>query len=87
MYYVYVLASLKTKWLYVGYTSDLRKRFRQHNAGKSNYTRKYLPWRLVYYEAYASKLDAMEREKSLKRHAKGLSLLKKRITRSLKGEG
>ena len=87
MYYVYVLKSTRTKWIYVGYTSDLKKRFDQHNSKMSVYTSYRGPWQLAYYEAYVSKLDAMNRERSLKRHAKALGLLKKRIARSLKGEG
>ena len=89
MFYVYLLKSKVKNKLYVGYTNDLRKRFEQHNDGKGIYTKKYRPWNLVYYEAYKSKSDATRREKQLKRHAKGLIELKKRIKKSLdeNGEG
>ncbi len=84
MYYVYVLASTKTKWTYVGYyMNNLRRRFEEHQAGLSEYTSHRGPWRLAYYEAYASKADAMEREKILKLRANTLGILRKRITRSL----
>ena len=64
MYYVYLLVSDDNR-RYTGYTSDLKRRLKEHNAGKSNYTRGR-KWHLVYYEAYASKTDAMRREERLK---------------------
>lgn len=79
MYYVYLLQSLKNKSLYVGCTSDLIKRFKEHSQGDSYHTRKYLPWKLIYYEAYDSKIDAYNREKALKLHAQGLRRLKERL--------
>ena len=79
MHYVYLLQSLRNKSLYIGCTSDLRKRFVEHNKGDSYHTKKYIPWKLVYYEAYISKHDAYNREKSLKLHAQGLRRLKERL--------
>jgi len=48
---------------------------------KSTKSRK--PFYLVYYEAYTSKQDAVEREHNLKLRAKALRQLKIRIKRSL----
>lgn len=74
--------------IYIGSTSDLRRRVREHNSGKSRSTKRYMPWELVYYEAYLSEVDAREREKKLKHHGKGLAELKKRIKSSIeKGAG
>ena len=87
MYYVYLLASQRTKWIYVGFTNNLWRRIEEHNSGKSEYAASRGPWRLVYFEAFSSKEDAIEREQQLKRHANTLGLLRKRIARSLKGEG
>ena len=64
MYYVYLLVD-DEKRRYIGYTADLKKRVTDHNASRSRYT-KGKRWRLVYYEAYASKEDAMRRERRLK---------------------
>ena len=83
----YVLVSLKNGKLYIGYTSDLKKRFKSHNEGLSSYTSKYRPWKLVYYEAYASKADAQDRERNLKKYTNGFGILKKRILRSLENVG
>jgi len=83
MYYVYLLKSLKTKWVYIGYTSDLIRRLLEHQSGKNYSTRKYLPVKLVYYEAYSSRKDAVEREKILKHHGSSLLKLKDRIKEAL----
>jgi putative endonuclease len=47
MWYTYVIQSLKTDYWYTGSTNDLRKRFNQHNAGKSTYTKKRGPYKLI----------------------------------------
>lgn len=61
MYYTYVLQSHQNKRLYTGYTSDLRKRFKEHNDGKSSYTKNRGPYELIYYEACLNKEDARSR--------------------------
>lgn len=54
--------------LYTGYTVNLKHRLAMHNAGKaSKYTRCRLPVRLVYYEAFATKGEAMSRECTIKK--------------------
>ena len=65
-YYVYVLQSLKVDWIYVGFTSDLRKRFKSHNDGENLSTKGYTPLKLIFYEAYLSKKDALRREEYFK---------------------
>jgi predicted GIY-YIG superfamily endonuclease len=57
----------------------LKQRFTAHNAGESLHTKRYVPWELVYYEAYISRKLARNREAKLKHHGKGFSELKKRI--------
>lgn len=83
MYYVYILQSIKNNGLYIGFTNDLRRRFKEHNDGKSDYTRKFMPWKLIYYEAYLSRKDATRRERQLKKHAKAWGQLKGRIKDSI----
>lgn len=84
MHFVYILQSKKDQQLYIGCTSDLKKRIEQHNEGKSFHTKKYSPWRLIYYECFISKKDAYNRESSLKLHAQGLRRLKERLLHTLK---
>ena len=65
-YYVYILQSQKDSSFYIGYTSDLKKRFRQHNNGESRATKPFRPYKLIFYEAFLSRLDAKNREVYLK---------------------
>ncbi|KKP80154.1 MAG: excinuclease ABC subunit C [Candidatus Moranbacteria bacterium RIFOXYA12_FULL_35_19] len=82
MYYVYVLQSKKDKNIYIGYSTDLRKRFEDHNKGTVKSTKSRVPFILVYYEAYKDKKDATEREYFLKTHQQR-DLLKERLKYSL----
>ena len=84
MYYVYVLKSEKYRnKLYFGYTADLRSRFTKHNNKGSNFTKKFVPWLLVYYKAYRSEQDARLREQRLKHDGRAWAQLKRRIQKSL----
>jgi len=65
-YYVYILRSLKDGKFYIGFTKDLRRRFKEHNSKMSTSTKSRVPFTLVYYEAYLHSEDAKEREKFLK---------------------
>ena len=82
MFYTYLLKSKKYGKFYTGSTNDLRKRLKQHNDGKSNYTKKYIPYELIYYEACINELDARSREKYLKT-GMGKRYLKNRLSRFL----
>lgn len=77
--YVYLLSSNKTVWIYIGCTSDLQKRIKEHKDGKVYSTKKMLPLELIYYEAYRSNNCADEREKNLKTYGSALGKLKARI--------
>lgn len=66
MFYTYILQSQKNNKLYIGYTKDLRKRFKEHNEGKSTYTKGRGPYKIIYYEACLNEDDARSRELYLK---------------------
>jgi putative endonuclease len=67
MYYVYVLENQDDKSLYIGFTSNLRQRVKQHQSGSGGRTTRLKKnWKLIYYEAYLLKDDAVGREKFLK---------------------
>ena len=83
MNYVYVLKSSKDDELYIGSTTDLKRRLREHNTGKSFSTSWRGPFELIYYEAYKSLNDARDREKALKLRGNSRKHLKNRISRSL----
>ncbi len=78
MFYVYILQSVKNKELYIGYTSDLKNRIKEHNQGLNFSTKRYTPWEIIYYEACKEKTDARRREKYLKT-TQGNRLIKRRI--------
>ena len=82
MFYTYVIQSRKSNRWYTGNTNDLRKRFKQHNQGKSAWTKSGSPWALVYYEACLNKDDTRSREKYLKT-GMGKRYLKNRLKRFL----
>ncbi|MFA5084225.1 MAG: GIY-YIG nuclease family protein [Candidatus Paceibacterota bacterium] len=84
MFFLYILKSLKDGNLYIGYTSNLRKRIEEHNSGKSKATNPRKPFKLIYYEAYISEKDAKHREYSLKLRARALAQLKKRLEDTLR---
>lgn len=82
VYYVYVLQSKNIKKWYTGSTGDLRKRFREHEEGKSTWTKGKGPWKLIYYEACLNEQDARSREIYLKSTI-GKRYLKNRLKRFL----
>lgn len=71
--YMYVLECADGS-LYTGYTTDVPRRLKTHNAGKgAKYTRARLPVTLLYQEAFPDKPSAMSAEalfKKKKRQAK-----------------
>ncbi len=70
MHYVYLIKNRNKGVIYIGYTSDLKKRMRQH-ADKCP--------ELIYYEAYVSENLARERERKLKHYGQTLRRLKERL--------
>ncbi len=79
MWYVYVIRSVeRPDQDYTGVTSNLRQRIIDHNAHKSVHTRKFAPWRLIWYSAFPDKFRALEFETYLKSHS-GRAFAKKRL--------
>jgi len=76
MYYIYVLESVNYKKSYIGITDNLKRRLFEHNSGRYVYTKRYLPWELIYKEDYKSRIEARKREKYLK-SSSGRRFLKK----------
>lgn len=62
---------------YTGYTKNLDARMKLHVKGKgARYTRIHRPKKLVYFEEFNSRAEAMKRERKLKRlkHSQKLKL-------------
>jgi len=79
MNYVYILKSLKDSKLYIGSTTDLKKRISEHQSGKVFATKYRLPVTLLYYEAYSKEWMSRKREKQLKHFGKAYQSLKERL--------
>ena len=71
-YYVYLLASKIRGTLYIGVTNDLQRRVYEHKMGiKKGFTQKYGVNRLVYFETFQNIIDAIDREKNMKKWKRG----------------
>ena len=79
---MYILKSLKDAKLYIGSTSDLKRRLKEHNSGLVPSTTPRMPFKLVYFEGYANEEEARHREHNLKLRARALRQLLNRIKKS-----
>jgi putative endonuclease len=86
MYFVYILKSIRYKRFYIGYTNNLINRIKEHNSGLSAATKPYLPWQIVYYEAYRVGAEARHREHNLKLRSNAWNQLRRRISESLNAD-
>ena len=78
-FYVYmILSKHNDKPLsYVGYTNNLENRIKLHNTSKGAKFTKGKFWRLIYFEKYQNKVEAMKNEYRLKKNYKLRSKIKK----------
>ena len=66
MAHVYILYSHTIDTYYVGSTGNLEDRLIRHNAGRSKYTKRGIPWTLVYAKEFATKAEACREEYRIK---------------------
>lgn len=80
--FVYVLGTRsKTRPLtYVGWTNDVARRLKQHNAGKGARTTRGRVWVLLHSEWFSTKREAMSREWHLKRDRKFRKTLARKLS-------
>ena len=76
-FYVYAL-ELENGKKYIGHTNNLDRRIQEHKDGRSPFTRKYKIKRVLHFEEYKSRSEAMKREKYLK-SGKGREWLVKKL--------
>ena len=69
-YFVYLITSQDKKKTisYVGYTNNLDKRIKLHNSNRGAKFTKGKKWKLIYYEKYKTKVQAMKNEYTLKKN-------------------
>ncbi len=65
-YYVYILYSLRDGGFYIGFTTDLKKRLTLHTSNLVPSTKFRTPFKLIHYEYFINRDDALAREKFLK---------------------
>ena len=66
-YYTYILQSDKDGIFYIGQTENLEERLEKHNLGLSKYTSKKIPWKIVFFEEFETRKEAISRERFLKK--------------------
>jgi putative endonuclease len=69
-YYVYIMSSL-SRTLYTGVTNDIERRVFEHKEGQpGSFTARYKVNRLVYFEEFDDIIEAIAREKEVKKMAR-----------------
>ena len=67
-YYVYILTNFNNKVMYIGVTNNLERRLYEHKNGIfDGFTKKYNVKKLVYFEETNNIIEAIQREKELKK--------------------
>jgi putative endonuclease len=67
MWYVYIIYSEKIDHYYIGVTDNLNWCLERHNQGWGSYSKRGIPWKVVYTESFEHKTGALKREKEIKR--------------------
>ena len=80
-YYIYVILCEDGSF-YTGYTKNVESRMKLHMNGKgARYTRIHIPKKIVYIEEFDSRVEAMKRERTIKKlnHRQKLELITSQI--------
>lgn len=67
-WYVYILTNYKNSVFYTGVTNNVKRRIWEHKNGidKNSFTAKYKLYKLVWFEAFQTPIDAISTEKRVK---------------------
>ena len=68
---VYILYSKMLEKYYVGHTSDLNRRLKEHNGSHTHFTNSGKPWILIRYFSCSDKSEAIKLEKRIKKRGAG----------------
>ena len=66
---------MKDNKMYIGFSTDVNRRLKEHNNGKNRSTFNRRPLKLIYYEAHTNKSAALKRENYFKT-TKGKTMLR-----------
>jgi len=67
IFYTYILESENTHGLYIGYTSNLERRLKEHNESNGKYTSHKGVWCVIHFKKFDTKTEAISLERQLKR--------------------
>jgi len=86
MFTAYTIYNTALDKIYIGYTSDLENRLKQHNGILKNKTSSFTSknkgsWVLIYKEIFATRKEALKREKELKSY-RGREFVRKLINKN-----
>lgn len=81
MWYVYALLGENGR-IYIGMTSDLKRRIKEHKKGNTHTTKRMGELKLIFYEAFLHKKDASLQEKFYKA-GYGREVLKQKLQNTL----
>jgi len=71
MYYVYIITNIDDTVLYTGITNNLPRRMYEHREKViDGFTKRYCLFKLVHYEEFDNVLNAIEREKQIKKYSR-----------------
>jgi putative endonuclease len=76
MSYTYVIKSIE--FYYKGHSENIDKRLVQHNSGMTTSIKKFAPFKVVYFETFNTREEAIKREKYFK-SAAGRRYLKTKL--------
>ncbi len=83
-YFVYVILTSDTKQFYVGYSTDLKQRLKDHRNKKgAKFLKFHSHFSLVYYEVYQNKTDARRQELFYKT-GRGREVLRRKLQETIK---
>lgn len=68
-HYLYIITNKSNKVLYIGITKDLKRRINQHKrkVHPNTFSARYNLNKLVYFEKLPSKVEALKRERQMKK--------------------
>ena len=84
-WFVYILFSSRHQKTYTGHTDSVEGRLKEHNAGKSEFTSRFVPWNVIHTEECETRLAAIKREKYYKSGAGRKAIAKILESRGLGG--
>ncbi|HVZ58436.1 MAG TPA: GIY-YIG nuclease family protein [Patescibacteria group bacterium] len=78
MFSTYILISREKQKTYTGHTDNLKRRLIEHNSGRSTFSKRHVPWIVLYEELFETKKESIKKERYFK-SAAGRRWIKKNL--------